>query len=465
MRRAKIVCTMGPAALAPGVLEDLVRAGMDCARLNFSHGEHSTHLQTAERVRAAGRAAGRHVSVLADLQGPKIRVGTFADGPIELLVGSEFVLTGRDVPSSRARASVSYPLLARELSAGDLVLLDDGLLGLRVLHIDGDDVVCLVETGGTLSDRKGVNLPGAKLSVPALTPKDRVDLRFAIDTVHADYLALSFVRQAADLREARLLAGGTPLIAKIEKPEALENLLEIIDESDGVMVARGDLGVEVGSAQVPMQQKRIIAAANARGKLVITATQMLDSMIRNPRPTRAEAADVANAILDGSDAVMLSGETAMGRYPRATVEMMAAITLEAENNRGPGSAAVLVGLGADLDGLSGLGEAVRRLCLDLPLAAVVVTTRTGLSAELVAAHRPSAPLYAMSESEAVLGRLALRWGVQPRLSAPAVDLQGTVAAASQLMRDEGHALGSRFALVTAWLPAQPGNLLLLLTLQ
>jgi len=465
MRRAKIVCTMGPAALAPGVLEELVGAGMDCARLNFSHGEHATHLETAERVRAAGLALGRHVSILADLQGPKIRVGVFAGGPIELLVGSEFVLTGRDVPSSRARASVSYPLLALELSAGDLVLLDDGLLGLRVLHVDGDDVVCLVETGGTLSDRKGVNLPGAKLSVPALTAKDRTDLRFAVDTVRADYLALSFVRQAADLREAKLLAGGTPLIAKIEKPEALENLLEIIDESDGVMVARGDLGVEVGSAKVPMEQKRIIAAANARGKLVITATQMLDSMIRNPRPTRAEAADVANAILDGSDAVMLSGETAMGRYPRATVEMMAAITLEAEKDMGPGSSAVLVGLGADLDGLSGLGEAVRRLCQELPLSAVVVTTHTGRSAEIVAAHRPCAPLYALTDNEATLRRLAVRWGVQPRLAPRAVDLEATVEAAFGVLRDEGHALGSRFALVTAWPPGQRCNALLLQTLR
>ena len=448
MRRAKIVCTMGPAVLAPGMLEALVGAGMDCARLNFSHGAHAEHLATAERVREAGRAVGKPVSLLVDLQGPKIRVGVFADGPIHLLAGSEFVLTGREVPSSRARASVSYPALARDVKPGDMVLLDDGLLALQVTRIEGDDVVCLVQVGGMLSDRKGVNLPGAQLSVPALTDKDRLDLEFAVKEIRADYIALSFVRRAVDLREAKLLATGTPVIAKIEKPEAIDNLLSILDEADGVMVARGDLGVELGSEKVPMAQKRVIREANKRGKLVITATQMLDSMIRNPRPTRAEAADVANAILDGTDAIMLSGETAVGAYPLETVRMMDAITREAERE---GAAwrdvRELLGLADEWEFASGAAHAAALLTYTLPLVAIVVATRDGKSAELLSSYRPRAPIYALSADARVAGRLASRWGIEPRVEPVAKDLDSLRALSSRVLQEAGFAVGASYALV------------------
>jgi pyruvate kinase len=341
MRRAKIVCTLGPATSTPEAIDALVAAGMDCARLNFSHGTHESHGRIARMVREASRRAGRPLAILADLCGPKMRIGKFPGGPVELVPGQTFTLTTRDVDGDATQVSHIYEPLARDVVPGDHILLDDGLLNLKVLETTDTDVITEVEVGGTLSDRKGMNVPGANLSTPALTDKDRVDLEFAVEELEVDYVALSFVRTADDVLQAQQLAQGTPVIAKLEKPEAIKNLDAICDVADGAMVARGDLGVEVGSEKVPLIQKRIIRSVNDRGKLVITATQMLDSMIRNPRPTRAEAADVANAVLDGSDAVMLSGETAAGKYPVKAVQMMDLII-----PRGGGGAA---GSGGHLD--------------------------------------------------------------------------------------------------------------------
>ncbi len=460
MRRTKIVCTMGPACASGDRLERLIAAGMDCARLNFSHGDHESHARMAERVRRAAAAAGRPVSLLCDLQGPKIRVGRFPEGSVELDAGQKFVLTGGEGACDREHATVSYEQLANDVRGGDVILLDDGLLQLRVERVDGDEVHTVVEVGGRLSDNKGVNLPGAKLSVPALTEKDRRDLEFAVNQLRVDYVALSFVRRAEDVREAQELAGDTPVIAKLEKPEALENLEAICDQADGVMVARGDLGVEVGSAKVPLVQKRIIREANQRGKLVITATQMLDSMIRNPRPTRAEAADVANAVLDGTDAVMLSGETATGRYPVESVQMMDSIALEVEEATLEVSdisrARPMVASDWELTSAAAKGAAL--LSFTLPLSAIVVFSSDGRSAELVSEYRPRAPIFAIVPNERAAQRLAVRWGVTPVFRQRVSELAELPERASEELIDANLARpGDAIAVVTGWEPGERTN--------
>ncbi len=456
MRRAKIVCTLGPASSTPEVISALVEAGMDCARLNFSHGDHAGHARSAQMVREAGARAGRPLSILADLSGPKMRVGRFPGGPIELVEGAEFTLTTRDVPGDAHQVSVSYEPLPRDVKEGDRVLLDDGLLGLRVLRKTDTDVVCVVEQGGPLSNNKGLNLPGAILSTPALTDKDKVDLAFAVDELHADYLALSFVRSPNDVREAQALAKGTPVIAKIEKPEAVERIEEIIAVTDGVMVARGDLGVELGAEKVPLVQKRVIRLTNAAGKIVITATQMLDSMIRNPRPTRAETTDVANAVLDGTDAVMLSGETASGRYPVESVRMMDAIVREVENARLADPHVQMERPPKLLDMedwgfTTAAARAAALLSFVLPLKAIVVFTRDGHSAGLLSEHRPKAPILAITADPHVATRLALAWGVAPRLEVPPEDLEETLRLATALLvREKFCEKGDAFAMVMGW---------------
>lgn len=467
MRGAKIVCTMGPSTLAEGVIERLVEEGMDCARLNFSHGEQAVHLATAQRIRAAALKAGRSVSILADLQGPKIRVGKFPGGPVDLVTGQEFTLTGNESPCNAERAWVSYELLAQDAKPGDLILLDDGLLAMRVKEVRGADVVCVVETGGKLSDRKGVNLPGVKTTLPALTPKDIADLKFAVEVVKVDYLALSFVRRAEDVEQAKALAQGTPLIAKLEKPEALDNLESIVDAADGIMVARGDLGVELGSEKVPMAQKRMIRMANQKRKIVITATQMLDSMIRNPRPTRAEAADVANAVLDGTDAVMLSGETASGSYPVESVHMMKSLVQEAEAaaefHVDPRQLA-RVGGGWEFTGAAARGAAI--LTTALHLAAVVVVTSDGQSASLIASYRPRCPIIAITDDELTARRLALRWGVRSRVEPPTANFLGSIDLARQVLAEMFPEIteGS-FALVTGFPKGSRSNTVTLQTLK
>jgi pyruvate kinase len=379
MRRAKIVCTLGPASNTLERIRALVDAGMDCARLNFSHGDHKDHAAVARMLREVAARAGRPISILADLSGPKMRVGRFPGGPIELIPGKPFVLSARDVPGDQNIVSVTYKPLPRDVRPGDPILLDDGLLQLRVERVEGDDVHCVVEIGGTLSNNKGLNMPGSALSAPALTEKDRRDADYAVNELQVDYLALSFVRTAADVVEAQALAKGIPVIAKIEKPEAIQNLEAILDVAEGAMVARGDLGVELGSERVPVVQKRIISEVNRRGKLVITATQMLDSMMRNPRPTRAEAADVANAVLDGTDAVMLSGETASGAYPIEAVKMMDAIIRDVEDAQltDPRVGITDPKITDSWDFASAAARAAALLSFTLPLKAIVTLTRDG----------------------------------------------------------------------------------------
>ncbi|MEM7449585.1 MAG: pyruvate kinase [Myxococcota bacterium] len=456
MRRTKIVCTLGPASDDQDAIDRLVRAGMDCARLNFSHGSQDAHAKLASRVRHAAEKARRPVALLADLCGPKMRIGQFRQGPIELVTGQRFVLsTKKDLAGDATRVSVSYEPLARDVRPGDRILIDDGLLRLRVENTTENEVHCVVEVGGPLSDRKGLNLPGAKLSTPALTEKDKHDLEFAVRVLRVDYIALSFVRHPTDVEEARQLADDTPIIAKIEKPEAVENLTAICDAADGLMVARGDLGVEIGSEKVPMIQKRLIRMVNERGKIVITATQMLDSMIRNPRPTRAEAADVANAVLDGTDALMLSGETATGRYPAESVEMMGALALEAEQgwqkDQNQHQSGVRLERGDEWRFPDAAARSATLLAQLLPIAAVVTFTHDGRSANLIAEHRCRAPIVAVTSTTEIANRLALRWGVVPRVEIPPEDLEETLRIATSLLVREGLCQkGDAFAMIVGW---------------
>jgi pyruvate kinase len=455
VRRTKIVCTLGPASNTKAKIGELVMAGMDCARLNFSHGDHESHAAVAKLVRETAAEARRPIAILADMQGPKMRVGRFASGPIELSPGNRFALTTADVEGSQEIVSVTYASLATDLKPGDAVALDDGLIRLRVDTIEGDTVHTIVEDGGTLSDHKGLNLPGVPISAPALSDKDREDLAFAISVLEADYIALSFVRSADDLNEAKALAGNVPVIAKIERPEAVASLAEIVDAADGIMIARGDLGVELGPEKVPLIQKRIIRETNAHGKIVITATQMLDSMIRRPRPTRAEAADVANAVMDGTDAVMLSGETAAGRYPVQTIEMMDAIIREVESD-------YVEDLAREFRDLKSVGDedwpfsnaaalAAAGLTARLPLKAIVVFTQDGRSASLLAEHRPRAPIVAVTSDVRVARRLALEWGVIPRLEVPPESLDETLRIATSLLaREKLCQRGEAFAMVLGW---------------
>jgi pyruvate kinase len=355
---------------------------------------------------------------------------------------------------------VTYKPLPRDVKPGDAILLDDGLLKLRVERIEGEDVHTVVEEGGPLSNNKGLNMPGSALSAPALTEKDKRDADFAVNQLQVDYLALSFVRTPEDVREAQALAKGIPVIAKIEKPEAVQHLDAILDAADGAMVARGDLGVELGSEKVPLVQKRIIRELNNRGKLVITATQMLDSMMRNPRPTRAEAADVANAVLDGTDAVMLSGETASGNYPIESVKMMDAIVRDveaanlADQTRGIADPKLI----DHWDFGSAGARAAALLSFTLPLKAIVTLTRDGRTASLLSEYRPRAPIIAITPQVAAANRLALCWGVIPRLGLPAEDLEETLRiATSVLAREKVCGKGDAFALVIGWPPSSGTN--------
>ncbi|MBI5501895.1 MAG: pyruvate kinase [Deltaproteobacteria bacterium] len=410
-QRVKIVGTLGPASSSAEVIGALIRAGLDVVRLNFSHGSHEDHRRVYDIVRAQAEAARQHVAVLADLCGPKIRVGVMEGGGVELVAGRALTITTEAVVGTASRVSTSYTDLPKDAKPGAPILLDDGLLELVVRDVAAGEVRCEVVVGGVLKNNKGFNLPGTPLSTPALTEKDRKDLAFARE-LGVDYFALSFVQRPEDVVEAKALAGDIPVIAKIEKPDAVARLEEILAVADGVMVARGDLGVEAGAEKVPLIQKRMIRMAAERGLPVIVATQMLDSMIQNPRPTRAEVSDVANAVLDGADAVMLSGETASGRYPVEAVRTMACVIEEVEKSALFESGTRLV-RPKEHSFSNAIAHAAVTASEDLGLKALAVYSETGHSAALVSACRPRAWIAAFSRHPAVLRRLALRWGVMP----------------------------------------------------
>ena len=420
MLRTKVVCTLGPATSSPEAIRALVRGGMDLARVNMSHGVHEAHAKSIDAVRAAAREAGRPVAILADLAGPKIRVGTLAE-PIELEVGTVVVVA----PEAGVRPGeipTTYAALADEIREGDAVLMDDGLLELRCVGVSGDRTRLEVVRGGTLKSRKGINLPTVDVKAPSLTEKDLADLAFALEH-EVEYVGLSFVRRPEDVIDLKKRIGSRALVvSKIEKVQALEAIEAIMAETDAVMVARGDLGVELPFERVPLAQKRIIQLANFYGRPVITATQMLESMIEHPRPTRAEASDVANAILDGTDAVMLSGETAAGAYPLQALDAIVRIGREIEQHgfleRGP---RYLTRPGArSRKGASPREHAIAAATVDaarqMGAPAIIVITRSGFSARLVSSYRPPVPIFAVTRDPLTYRQLAAVWGVHPELA-------------------------------------------------
>jgi pyruvate kinase len=437
-RRAKIVCTLGPASRSYDAILALVRAGMDVARLNFSHGTPEEHTESCRHVRRASDETKRAVGILVDLQGPKIRLGCFAGGAAELVAGAAFTITtDESVAGDATIAPTTYPELAADVKPGDTLLIDDGNVRLRVESTDGVRVRSVVIEGGRVSDHKGINLPGVKVSAPCMSEKDRDDLRFAL-SLGVDLVALSFVRAPGDVDEVHAIMDESgrrlPVIAKIEKPEAVQWLEPIIAMFDGVMVARGDLGVEIPLEQVPLVQKQAIRLARAAAKPVIVATQMLESMIQHSRPTRAEASDVANAVLDGADALMLSGETSVGRYPAETVQTMARIIEAAEAQ----ALASIAGISRRRESRGdAIAAAAVRVAEDVQAKALVAFTQSGATARAVSVHRDPTPLLAFTSDPAVRSRLALQWGVETFVVPFAASLEEMVQQVERAMLELG----------------------------
>jgi pyruvate kinase len=450
LRRAKIICTIGPSCETEDGLLDLMRLGMDVARLNFSHGSHPEHARNIHRLRQVAAKANRTICILQDLQGPKIRTGHLLNHtPVALKAGSRVTITPRDIPGTAALISTTFQGMAREVRPGARVLLSDGLIELRVLGVHGEGVECEVVNGGLLGEHQGINLPGIALSIPAMTTKDRNDLKFGLEH-GVDMVALSFVRSAADVLQVKRLihahGSDVPVIAKLEKPQALEHLDEILEVSDGVMVARGDLGVEMPPEKVPVIQKHVIHKAADWRKPVIIATQMLESMVENPRPTRAEASDVANAIFDGTDAVMLSAETASGRYPREAVAMMAKIVVEAESNMAEFSDRRRSHRRLSI--AEAICESVAHAAEDLQMGAIAIFTETGTTGRLISKYRPQAQIYAFSSALPVCNRMNLFWGVHPLRRDPARSAEDMLRAAeSELVRQGRLKAGDVLAVV------------------
>lgn len=454
-QRTRIVCTLGPATDSDEMVRALIRAGMDVARLNFSHGDHATHAARVERIRRLAREENATVALLGDLQGPKIRVGDIAGGSVVLATGADFTLTTRAVSGDSTGAHIEFPELPQSARAGDRILIDDGAIELQVVSTSASDVVTRVVEGGVLKPNKGVNLPGIPLDISALTDKDRQDAVFAIEQ-GLDYIALSFVRTAEDVLELKHLLAARhafiPVISKIEKPEAIDAFDAILDASDGVMVARGDLGVETPPEQVPIYQKMIIRKANAAGKPVITATQMLESMIENPRPTRAEASDVANAILDGTDAVMLSAETAVGKYPIEAVMMMARIA-EVTESRVSYRAWTREQANERITLADSIGNAACEIAKQLNANLILALTSSGYSARMISRHRPQTPICAITSNERTRDRLALVWGIKCCLIMSGSTLDDIIEASLDTILEQGIAARGDRVVIVGGVPA------------
>ncbi|WP_456341973.1 pyruvate kinase [Thermovibrio sp.] len=464
-KRTKIVATLGPASSNERVLTKMVEAGLSVVRLNMSHGDHSEHAERFRLVREVERKTGSPIPVLVDLCGPKIRIGKLPKEPLFLHRGDRVVLTTGK--AEKGKIPVNYPELHREVKRGEAILLADGAFRLKVKEVRGRDIICEVLVGGPLTSHKGVNLPHTKLSVPALTEKDREDVRFAVE-MGADFIALSFVRRADDVRELKELLSSLgaeiPVIAKIEKPEAVKNVDEILEVSDGIMVARGDLGVELPIEKVPVIQKMLIRKANEAGKPVITATQMLKTMVDLPVPTRAEATDVANAVLDGTDALMLSEETAVGKYPVRVIRTMAKIAAEAEKIY-PYERYSSLSAKTLQDSLS---KSACNLSREVKVKAIVPFTRSGATARAVSRFRPSVPIYAVTHDRKTFRRLNLLWGVYPFLTLPATTTDRVIEESMRVAKEKGIAKRGDRIIVLAGAPTGvPGttNLLKVLTVK
>ena len=427
LKKTKIVCTLGPSSNTPEIIEKMIKAGMNVARFNFSHGSHEEHKQRIDMVRAASQKLGIPVALLLDTKGPEIRLGKFKNGSIMMEVGKDFTLTARDVEGDETIASMNYKELPQDVKAGDHILLSDGLVNLEVVSVDGEDIHTKILNSGKMSDRKRVAVPGIAINLPAVSETDAADIEFGC-RMNMDWIAASFIQRGKDVLTIRKILekhdSHMKIISKIECQAAVNNIDDIIKMSDGIMVARGDLGVEVPAEEVPMLQKVLIHKCQAAGKPVITATQMLESMCNNPRPTRAETSDVANAILDGTDAIMLSGETAGGLYPVEAVETMARVATFTESNFTPKSY-------EDVDAEStttteSIGKAVVKIAKDLHAAAIIASTERGGTAQMISKFRPAGPIVAVSPHEAIVRRLQLNWGVQAVTGKEANDTDAVV---------------------------------------
>ncbi len=423
MRKTKIVCTIGPASEKKEVFTELVKSGLNVARLNFSHGDHEEHAKRIETIKAVRSELKVPVAIILDTKGPEIRTGKFKDPEVFLEEGQEFTITTRDVLGDKSICSVSYNGLAKDVVEGDSILIDDGLVELKVQKVVNDtDLLCVVKNAGIVKNHKGVNVPGVKINLPAITEKDRGDIEFGIK-MDIDFIAASFVRKASDVLAIRKIleennAEHIQIISKIENQEGVDNLAEIIEVSDGIMVARGDLGVEIPTQEIPLVQKEMIRLCNKAGKPVITATQMLDSMIRNPRPTRAEVTDVANAIFDGTDAIMLSGETAAGKYPLEAVRIMSDIAKRTEAAIDYKNLIKSKSLDREITVTDAISHATVSTATDLEASAIITATSSGYTARMVSKFRPKAPIIAATVSERVRRRMSLTWGVYTVLTEP-----------------------------------------------
>ncbi len=459
-KKTKIVCTIGPASSDPAIMEEMIREGMDVARLNFSHGNRQGHGEKIAQLKRLSEQAGRPVAILQDLGGGKVRVGEIEGGTIVLETGATITLTSKQVTGNTHKISVTYPGLAQDVNEGDTILLADGTLELTVVAVKPPEITCQVVVGGELSSHKGVNMPSGKLRARALTDKDKEDLVFGVEA-GVDLIALSYVRDRDDIIEAkealRAQNADIPIIAKIERNEALGHIEEIMAEADGIMVARGDLGVEIPLEEVPMAQKELIKRANSLGKPVITATQMLRSMVESPRPTRAEASDVANAILDGTDAVMLSEETATGRYPVDAVKFMALIAWATERSF-PHEAFLPPNPYQRGEIADSMSHAACRLAEDLGVAAIITPTRTGRTARLVSRYRPRSPILAFSPKSTTVRRLVLSWGVYPILVTEFTNVDEIVGKGITAALQRGWVAKGQRVVVTAGTPVDlPGT--------
>lgn len=462
MRKTKIICTLGPSTDKEGVLETLIQEGMDVARFNFSHGSHREQKERLIKLQEIRERLGRPVAALLDTKGPEIRIRTFKEGKVELVEGQEFTLTSEDIEGTNEKVSVTYEDLYKDLKPGDSVLIDDGLIGLEVVSIEGKEIHCVVKNGGMVSDRKGVNFPGVDVNMPFISPKDKEDILFGIREGF-DFIAASFTRTAEDVAEIRKILyenGGADIgiIAKIENQQGVNNIDRIIEAADGIMIARGDMGVEIPLEDVPVIQKEIIAKVYNAGKQVITATQMLDSMIKNPRPTRAETTDVANAIYQGTSAIMLSGETAAGKYPVEALKTMVRIAVRTESDIPYNELFSVRKKEEKKDMTTAISHATCMTAIDMDAKAIITVTKSGHTARMVSRFRPGCPIVGCTSDMRTCRKLNLSWGISPILIKEEYSMEILFLHATEAAEREGFVQEGDVAILTAGVPVgRPGK--------
>ena len=452
LKKTKIICTQGPATDAPGVIEGLIKHGMNAARFNFSHGDHAGHKKRIDAVKAAAKAAGKIIALVLDTKGPEMRLGEFKDGSVQMIEGERFVLVNDDILGDKNQATVNHKLLYTEVKVGDKLLLNDGLVELKIDAIEGKDIHTTILNSGKMSSRKRVAAPGVSLGLPAVSEQDAKDILFGIEN-DMDFVAASFIQRASDVEEIRKLivdnGGHMEIISKIENLEGVKNIDEIIAASDGIMVARGDLGVEIPAEDVPIIQKDIIKKCNAVGKPVVVATQMLESMTVNPRPTRAEVSDVGNAILDGADIIMLSGETASGKYPVEAAAMMNQIALRIEESLEYKEIFLMKGMGRKFSHTDAIAHATVQLAYELNAKAIITPTKSGYTTRVVSKYKPKAPIIAFTQTDQVARHLNLRWGVFPISGTPWLDIVQMIDYSSASALKHGYVETGDLVILTA----------------